>query len=62
MKLSCLRLTEIAAATVISSAVLLVAIAPAAFGSQAASGHARLADGGALVQLLAPASTGAHHT
>jgi len=33
MKLTCLRLAEIAAATLVSSSVLLVSIAPAAFGS-----------------------------
>jgi hypothetical protein len=52
MKLSCLRLTEIAAATVLSSAVLLVAVTPAVFGAQSPARHGHLADGGALVQLV----------
>lgn len=52
MKLSCLRLTEIAAATVVSSAVLLVAVTPAVFGAELPRIPARLADGGALVQVI----------
>ena len=35
MKFTCLRLAEIAAATLVSSAVLLVAITPAVFGAPA---------------------------
>ena len=33
MKFACLRLAEIAAATLVSSAVLLVAVTPAVFGA-----------------------------
>ncbi len=43
MKITALRLAEFAAATVISSAVLLVSITPALFGTQAGLGEARAA-------------------
>ena len=38
MKFACLRLAEMAAATLVSSAVLLVAITPAVFGAPARLG------------------------
>ena len=43
MKLTCLRLTEIAAATLVSSTVLLVSVTPAVFGAGAPSHHAYVA-------------------
>ena len=40
MKIKYLRITEFAAATVVSSAVLLVAVTPAVFGISARAGDA----------------------